>query len=64
MKAMNSRVGFPGRLIGTPLHYVPDQSSSTHAAKFSVVQQQVQEASLIRDKVYQLEQAHMTIKAK
>ncbi|KAI1189796.1 WD40-repeat-containing domain protein [Nemania serpens] len=28
------------------------------------IQQQVQEASLIRDKVYQLEQAHMTIKAK
>ncbi|KAJ2984010.1 hypothetical protein NUW58_g6149 [Xylaria curta] len=28
------------------------------------IQQQVQEASLIRDKVYQLEQAHMGIKQK
>lgn len=38
------------------------QHSANHMQ--SIVQQQIQEAQVIREKVYQLEQAHMSIKQK
>lgn len=68
MKATSSRVSsqraLPEGPIGNVLAWRQAVPRSIEVTDIYLVQQQVQEAQIVREKVYQLEQTHMTLKAK